>query len=156
MRAKYTRITPPTKVRAQLRAAVIPVLLNGAHRVETDWKRAIPHDWPPQEGRIPGNTAKDIRVNQRTQTTVVISTGTIAGKSLETGAKAHVIRPRGGRGSTLNWPAERGGFGEDGAWRVRKVAHHPGVRSRSYGLYALLHERATILRELIAAVARLP
>ena len=143
-------VTPPSKIIGPIRQAVAVQLLAGGHKIRADWAENIPHDWPGQSGAVTGNTARDIRVTQPSQTSVVISTGTISGKSLERGARAHEIRPRGRY--PLKWPASRGGYGPAGAVRVRKVARHPGVRARYIGQCAVTFNRAAIFNRIVLAI----
>lgn len=172
IRGKYTVLIPPTKVRALVRTHLGPPMMEGAERIASDWRRAIPHDWPGQQGFVTGKTALDIRVNRENQTTVAISTGTVSGRSLEEGAKQHLIPPRslaqgswyarsrkGGQLPTVRWPEERGGFTmphDPPGWRVRFVANHPGVMARGYGYLAMVRQQMPILRAMNDALRRIP
>lgn len=144
------KITPPALLLAPIRRAVATQLLAGGYKIRTDWVKNIPHDWPGQNGKPTYNTGRDIRVNQPQPSRVVISTGTVSGKSLERGARAHKITPRGRY--PLRWPASRGGYGPAGAWRTRKIAHHPGVRARYIGHWAVRHNLAHIQNRLLTAI----
>jgi len=163
MSVRYVRITSPAAVRIKLRAAVIPVLRNGAYRVEADWRNAIPHDWPGVDGHVTGNSGRSITTHFPTQLEATVWTTHLPAKVLETGARAHVIRAKKWRhgwirrntSALVAWPASRGGAGPPGKWRVRREAHHPGVKSRSYGYYALLHVRGFLDRQFAAAIASL-
>ncbi len=98
---------------------------------------------------------------------VAVGSARVSVKSLEEGARPHIIRPkryrhgwkrRGGPG-LLAWPEERGGASmpsDPPGWRLRKIANHPGVKARGYGALALARQRASILADLKAALARIP
>jgi hypothetical protein len=163
VKCKYTTVQTPTAVRAAVRAQLTPVLRAGAYRIAKDWQDNIPHKWPGQNGHITGNTARSITVREQNQTTMAIGTAAISAKALEEGAEPHVITPKQWRhgwvrrpgGGVLAWPEERGGYGPPG-YRIRKVAHHPGVSARGIGLWALTRNRSAIQADLIAALARVP
>lgn len=162
VRAKYYRVTTPAQVRTMVRAALSPVLMQAGHNAAAEWQRSIPHEWPGQNGTPTGNTARSITVQSHGQMSVGIGTNSISGLALETGARAHLIRPRRFTGKTrrgpalLVWPAERGGAGAPGAVRVRKVARHPGVSERRYGYHAVEKQRSFLHNHLAAALRRIP
>lgn len=166
MKARYVSVIPPRKVRTMVRSSLAPVLLKGAHGIASEWQRSIPHEWPGQMGSPTGNSARSITVRHPQQLTATIGSSLISVKALETGARPHAIVPRKARqrrgsGSVatglLAWPEERGGMtmpGDPPGMRIRKIAHHPGVKARGYGASALYKHQATLLAELKAALAR--
>lgn len=157
MRCTFTSIKSPTKVRAELRAAIAPLVLEAGHRAAREWQRSIPHKWPGQQGFVTGNTARSITVRQVRQLTVAVGTAAISGKALEEGAVPHIIKPRGAK--RLAWPESRGGStmpSDPPGWRVRRVAHHPGVQARFYGRNAVERQRAHLGAQIKAAIARIP
>jgi hypothetical protein len=147
------------------RAALSPVLVQAGHNAAAEWQRSIPHEWPGQNGTPTGNTARSITVQQHGHMSVGIGTNSVSGRSLETGARDHLILPkryyRGGkyrnRGPTLlAWPPERGGAGPRGSWRVRRAVWHPGVSERRYGYHAVEKQRSFLYNHLAAALRRIP
>jgi hypothetical protein len=172
---KFTRTMTPTQVRTMVQSALMPVIVGAGQQMAADWQRDIPHRWPGHGKGVTDHmdTRKDIKVLQPTQTSVSVSTGSISGMSLETGAKAHDIKPRGTRtismganvgrevrgAGMLAWPESRGGAtmpGDPAGWRLRFVAHHPGVHARYYGLDALRRQGATLPTKLRLALLRIP
>lgn len=149
--AVYCTVTPPARIIGPIRHAAATALRVGAYEIAADWRKNIPHDWPGQSGVPTGNSARSITVHQPSQTRVTIGSSRVSVKSLEEGARAHTIRPR-SPGKTLRWPAERGGYGPAGAWRVRRFARHPGVRARRIGQWALTFNRTKLLHRIVVAI----
>jgi hypothetical protein len=159
VRAKFTVVTPPTRVRTIVRNTLNPVLVSAAHGVRNEWRGEIPHDWPGKAGVITNRTADDLAVDNPQSMRAVISTGTVSGKSLERGAREHEIWPRGFY--PLKWPASRGGYPNDpdnpDGLRVRwPSVTHPGVRPRYYGWKVLMRRKASIQGLLQQAIGRIP
>lgn len=164
VRAKYHVVTSPAQVRSMVRVALSPVLVQAGHNAAAEWQRSIPHRWPGQNGTPTGNTARSITVQQHGQMSVGVGTNSVSGLALETGARDHLILPKRythgwkrRRGpALLAWPAERGGAGPPGAWRVRRAVWHPGVSERRYGYHAVEKQRSFLYNHLAAALRRIP
>lgn len=167
MKCRFTVVTLPSRFVQQRRTAAMAVLTQVAYETAQEWQAAIPHDWPGQNGFVTGNTARSITVRPLSQSAVSVGTSSISAKALETGAKAHLIKPRrythGWKklmnAGTLNWPESRGGAtlpSDPPGWRVRRVAKHPGVRARYYGNTAFERQRPRLFAKLGMAMRSLP